>query len=111
MALLLTLNSVNRVQGDTNDLIFNIQWPPRFNGVDGRFWRVCVRSFAMPSSTSMNTPWVELRLRIGSAQAYNTSNEHGVLTYIIPIAASTGHDYRDVGRSAIADTKHHGLTP
>ena len=90
MALLLTLNSVNRVQGDTNDLIFNIQWPPRFNGVDGRFWRVCVRSFAMPSSTSMNTPWVELRLRIGSAQAYNTSNEHGVLTYIIPIAASTG---------------------
>ena len=90
MALLLTLNSIDRVHGDTNDLIFNIQWPPRFNGVDGRFWRVCVRSFAMPSSTSMNTPWVELRLRIGSAQAYNTSNEHGALTYIIPIAASTG---------------------
>ena len=38
----------------------------------------------------MNTPWVELRLRIGSAQAYNTGNEHGILTYIIPIAASTG---------------------
>ena len=90
MALLLTLDSVNRIQGDTNNLEFTIQWPSRFNAVDGRCWRVCVRSFAMPSSTSMNTPWVELRLRIGSAQAYNTGDEHGILTYIIPIAASTG---------------------
>ena len=90
MALLLTLNSVNRVQGYTNNLIFTVQWPSRFNAVDGRCWRVCVRSFAMPSSTSMNTPWVELRLRIGSAQAYNTGDEHGILTYIIPIVASTG---------------------
>ena len=38
----------------------------------------------------MNKPWAELRLRIGSARSYNTSNEHGVLTHIIPIAASTG---------------------
>ena len=90
MALLLTLNSVNRVQGDTNDLIFNIQWPPRFNGVDGRCWRVCVRSFAMPSSTSMNTPWAELRLRVGSAESYNSNNEHGVVTHVIPISAATG---------------------
>ena len=90
MALLLTLNSVNRVQGDTNDLIFTIQWPPRFNGVDGRCWRVCVRSFAMPSSTSMNTPWAELRLRVGSAESYNSNNEHGVVTHVIPISAATG---------------------
>ena len=90
MALLLTLNSVSRIQGDTNDLIFNIQWPPRFNGVDGQFWRVCVRCFAMPSSTSVSTPYAELRLRIGSAQSYNTNNEHGILTHIIPIAAPTG---------------------
>ena len=90
MALLLTLDSVNRMQGYTNNLEFTIQWPSRFNAVDGRCWRVCVRSFAMPSSTSMNTPWVELRLRIGSAQAYNTGDEHGILTYIIPIVASTG---------------------
>ena len=90
MALLLTLDSVNRIQGYTNNLEFTIQWPSRFNAVDGRCWRVCVRSFAMPSSTSMNTPWVELRLRIGSAQAYNTGDEHGILTYIIPIVASTG---------------------
>ena len=90
MALLLTLNSVNRVQGDTNDLIFTVQWPPRFNGVDGRCWRVCVRSFAMPSSTSMNTPWAELRLRVGSAESYNSNNEHGVVTHVIPISAATG---------------------
>ena len=90
MALLLTLNSVNRVQGDTNDLIFTIQWPPRFNGVDGRCWRVCVRSFAMPSSTSMNTPWAELCLRVGSAESYNSNNEHGVVTHVIPISAATG---------------------
>jgi len=90
MALLLTLNSVNRVQGDTNDLIFTIQWPPRFNGVDSRCWRVCVRSFAMPSSTSMNTPWAELRLRVGSAESYNSNNEHGVVTHVIPISAATG---------------------
>ena len=37
----------------------------------------------------MSTPWAELRLRIGSAQSYNTSNEHGVLTHIIPISAAT----------------------
>ena len=90
MALLLTLNSANRVQGDTNDLIFTIQWPPRFNGVDGRCWRVCVRSFAMPSSTSMNTPWAELHLRVGSAESYNSNNEHGVVTHVIPISAATG---------------------
>ena len=49
-----------------------VQWPPRFNGVaDGQFWRVCVRSFAMPSSTStsMNAPWEELRLRVGVGSA------------------------------------------
>ena len=90
MSLLLTLNSTNRINGETNDLAFTIQWPPRFNGVDGQYWRACVRSFAMPSSTSMNTAWVELRLHIGSAQSYHTSNEHGVLTHIIPISASTG---------------------
>ena len=49
MALLLTLNSVNRVQGYTNNLIFTVQWPSRFNAVDGRCWRVCVRSFAYRS--------------------------------------------------------------
>ena len=90
MPLLLTLNSANRIQGESNDLVFNIQWPARFNGVDGQYWRVCARSFAMPSSTSMTAAWVELRLRIGSAQPYNTSNENGVLAHIIPISASTG---------------------
>ena len=90
MALVVTLNSVNRIYGDTNSLAFTVQWPEHFNATDGRTWRACVRSFAMPSSTSMNTPWAELRLRVGSAESYNSNNEHGVVTHIIPISAATG---------------------
>ena len=91
MALLLTLDSVNRTRGDANDLFFNIQWPPRFNGVDGQFWRACVRSFAMPSSTSMNAPWEESRLRVGSAESYNsTDNGNGAVAHVMPISAATG---------------------
>ena len=90
MALLVTLRSIDRIYGDTNSLTFNIQLPPCFNGVDGQTWRVCVRSFAMPSSASMNTSWAELRLHIGSSESYNTNNEHGLLIHIIPISASTG---------------------
>ena len=90
MAISLTIKSVDRIYGDTKDLAFNIKWPPNFNGVDGRTWRVCVRSFAMPSSATITTPWVELRLRIGSTESYSTNNEQGTLTHIIPISAVTG---------------------
>ena len=88
--MLVTLNSVDRIYGDTNSWAFNVQWPDKFNSVDGRRYRVCVRSFAMPSSTSMSTPWAELRLRVGAAASYNSNCEHGVVTHVIPISAATG---------------------
>ena len=112
MALLLTLNSVNRVQGDTNDLIFTIQWPPRFNGVDGRCWRVCVRSFAMPSSTSMNTPWAELRLRVGSAESLQLEAMSTVsVTHVIPISAATGQLTEVWTESTVADARDLCIAP
>ena len=51
---------------------------------------MCVRPFTMPSSTSMSTPWAELRLRVGAAASYNSNCEHGVVTHVIPISAATG---------------------
>ena len=88
--MLLTLNSVDRIYGDTNSLAFNVQCPDKFISVDGRRWRVCVRSFVMPSATSMSTPWAELRLRVGAAASYNSNCEHGDVTPVIPISAATG---------------------
>ena len=88
--MLLTLNSVDRIYGDTNSLAFNVQSPDKFISVDGRRWRVCVRSFVMPSSTSMSTPWAELRLRVGAAASYNSNCEHGDVAPVIPISAATG---------------------
>ena len=66
------------------------QWPETFNSVDGRRWRVFVRSFTIPSSTPMSTPWAELRLRVGAAASYNSNCEHGVVSYVIQISAVTG---------------------
>ena len=88
MPILLTVNSVDRVLGETNSCSFTIAWPAEFNATDGDRWRVCVRSFVMQSASSMdNTSWVELRLRLGGVRSYNTNAEHGVVTFITPISS------------------------
>ena len=38
----------------------------------------------------MSTPWAESRLRVGSAESYNSNNEHGVVTRVILISAAIG---------------------
>ena len=55
--------------------------------------------------TSMSTPWAELRLRVGSADNYNSNNEHdGVATHVIPISAA-------IGQLTEAWTEIQSLTP
>lgn len=87
MPILLTINSKDRV-GETNSCSFTIAWPAEFNGTDGTKWRVCVRSFVMQSASSMDTSWVEVRLRLGGVSSYNTNSEHGVMTFIAPISSA-----------------------
>lgn len=89
MPIIVTVNSSDRAAGETNECLFNVQWPEVFNSTDGAKWRVCVRSFAV-SSSSIDAQWIELRLSLGSVSSWNTNSRHGVISHIVPTTALSG---------------------
>ena len=90
MPVVVTINSTDRAVGETNDCLFNVQWPEVFNSTDGVRWRACVRSFAVAGSSSADLSWIELRLSLGSVASWNTNSRHGIISCIVPIAAVSG---------------------
>ena len=60
--------------------------------MDQKRWRVCVRSFTLPSTgTNFNTDWIELRLHTGGCASVHSSGEDGFVSHIVPIADETLH--------------------